>query len=272
MNHAMEVAALLPSQATVTAVPRPAGLPAAWPVQVRNAPLPARMREAPASAPATASWRRLLLAVATLVSVGTVMYWTFGKPVFLVHRLDRATSGCLLLAFDRDSASALGKALMSQDFEKDYLAVCRGWPEPEFTVDHDLDGGPGKPIAEGGVGYLDFAEPLPAGPATLAVCQAIEDSAMARGSRAGGTILGAIALIDGPTNTRAAPCAAARLNRIGMLSASAQVASAKMTATQPSIPLAKAATWRRSNRSAAKPATGVSTNSGMNCASPSKPS
>ncbi len=70
----------------------------------------------------------------------------FGKPVFLVHRLDRATSGCLLLAFDRDSASALGKSLMSQAFRKDYLAVCRGWPEPEEgVIDHPLDGGPGKP-------------------------------------------------------------------------------------------------------------------------------
>ena len=58
----------------------------------------------------------------------------FGRPVFLVHRLDRATSGCLLLAFDRDAASALGKALS------------RGWPaETAFTVDHPLDGGPGKP-------------------------------------------------------------------------------------------------------------------------------
>ena len=70
----------------------------------------------------------------------------FGKPVFLVHRLDRATSGCLLLAFDRDTASALGKSLMSQAFRKDYLAVCRGWPEPEAgVIDHPLDGGPGKP-------------------------------------------------------------------------------------------------------------------------------
>ncbi|GAB2498918.1 pseudouridine synthase [Arenimonas alkanexedens] len=70
----------------------------------------------------------------------------FGRPVFLVHRLDRATSGCLLLAFDRDSASTLGKALMSQAFEKRYLAVCRGWPDPsEGTIDHPLDGGPGKP-------------------------------------------------------------------------------------------------------------------------------
>ena len=69
----------------------------------------------------------------------------FGRPIFLVHRLDRATSGCLLLAFDRDTASALGKVLMSQAFEKTYLAVCRGWPDPAFTVDHPLDGGPGKP-------------------------------------------------------------------------------------------------------------------------------
>ena len=70
----------------------------------------------------------------------------FGRPIFLVHRLDRATSGCLLLAFDRDSASALGKSLMSHDVQKEYWAVCRGWPaEAIFTVDHPLDGGPGKP-------------------------------------------------------------------------------------------------------------------------------
>ncbi len=69
----------------------------------------------------------------------------FGKPIFLIHRLDRATSGCLLVAFDRDSASTLGKVLMSREVEKDYLAICRGWPEPDFIVDHPIDGGPGKP-------------------------------------------------------------------------------------------------------------------------------
>ena len=62
-----------------------------------------------------------------------------------MHRLDRATSGSLLLAFDRDTASALGKAVMAQQLEKRYLAVCRGWPEAEFEIDHPLDGGPGKP-------------------------------------------------------------------------------------------------------------------------------
>lgn len=70
----------------------------------------------------------------------------FGKPIFLVHRLDRATSGCLLLAFDRETASQLGKVLMSREVEKDYLVVCRGWPEERFAIDHPLDGGPGKPV------------------------------------------------------------------------------------------------------------------------------
>ena len=71
----------------------------------------------------------------------------FGCRVFLVHRLDRATSGCLLLAFDRDTASSLGKILMAGEVEKDYRAICRGWPaEDAFEVDHPLDGGPGKPV------------------------------------------------------------------------------------------------------------------------------
>ena len=69
----------------------------------------------------------------------------FDRPIHLVHRLDRATSGCLLLAFDRDTASALGKAVMAQQLDKRYLAVCRGWPEEVFEIDHALDGGPGKP-------------------------------------------------------------------------------------------------------------------------------
>src|SRR5690606_40099397 len=55
----------------------------------------------------------------------------FDRPIFLVHRLDRATSGCLLLAFDRETASVLGKSLMAGEVDKGYLAVCRGWPAEE---------------------------------------------------------------------------------------------------------------------------------------------
>jgi tRNA pseudouridine65 synthase len=79
----------------------------------------------------------------------------FDRPIFLVHRLDRATSGCLLLAFDRESASILGKRLMSGDVEKDYLAVCRGWPEDAFVVDHPLDGGPGKPLKKPAITHFE---------------------------------------------------------------------------------------------------------------------
>ena len=80
----------------------------------------------------------------------------FATPIFLVHRLDRATSGCLLLAFDRDTASLLGNAWMAGEVRKDYLAVCRGWPaEDAFRVDHALDGGPGKPQKKPAV--TDFA-------------------------------------------------------------------------------------------------------------------
>ena len=68
-----------------------------------------------------------------------------GRPIHLVHRLDRATSGCLLLAFDRDTASRLGQVMMSRDVDKTYWAVCRGWPQEQFVIDHPLDGGPGKP-------------------------------------------------------------------------------------------------------------------------------
>jgi len=70
----------------------------------------------------------------------------FGRSPFLIHRLDRATSGGLLVAFDRDTASALGAQWMARTVDKHYLAICRGWPDTEILVDHPLDGGPGKPV------------------------------------------------------------------------------------------------------------------------------
>ena len=69
----------------------------------------------------------------------------FQSKVHLIHRLDRATSGCVLIAFNAETASTLGKTFMSRDVKKDYLAICRGWPEENFTIDYALDGGPGKP-------------------------------------------------------------------------------------------------------------------------------
>jgi 23S rRNA pseudouridine955/2504/2580 synthase len=57
----------------------------------------------------------------------------------LVHRLDRDTSGCLLLAKNRRILRELQRALRDQRFEKTYQAVLVGdWAGPATTVDAPL--------------------------------------------------------------------------------------------------------------------------------------
>lgn len=58
--------------------------------------------------------------------------------VFLVHRLDRATSGLVLAARSREAAAELGKQFMARSVEKSYLAVCRGWPPEQGEIDYPL--------------------------------------------------------------------------------------------------------------------------------------
>jgi tRNA pseudouridine65 synthase len=58
--------------------------------------------------------------------------------VFLVHRLDRATSGLVLAARTREAAGELGKQFMARTVEKTYLAVCRGWPAETGEIDYSL--------------------------------------------------------------------------------------------------------------------------------------
>jgi tRNA pseudouridine65 synthase len=67
-----------------------------------------------------------------------------GRRVFLAHRLDRATSGLLLATFDSAMAAQLGEQFMTRSIEKAYLALVRGWPEGEGSIDYALDA-PGKP-------------------------------------------------------------------------------------------------------------------------------
>ncbi|KRE94402.1 pseudouridylate synthase [Frateuria sp. Soil773] len=64
-----------------------------------------------------------------------------GGSVYLAHRLDRATSGVLLVARSTEVATALGEQFMGREVHKQYLAVVRGWPEPEEAlVDYPLPG------------------------------------------------------------------------------------------------------------------------------------
>ena len=61
-----------------------------------------------------------------------------GCRVHPVHRLDRGTSGVLLFALDRDVARALGAQFETGIVAKRYLAVVRGHPPEEGTIDHPL--------------------------------------------------------------------------------------------------------------------------------------
>ncbi|MEO6801355.1 MAG: pseudouridine synthase [Rhodanobacter sp.] len=64
-----------------------------------------------------------------------------GGNTYLAHRLDRATSGVLLVARDKEVAAALGAQFMQRAVRKQYLVVVRGWPEPaEDVVDYPLPG------------------------------------------------------------------------------------------------------------------------------------
>ncbi len=57
----------------------------------------------------------------------------------LVHRLDRDTSGCLLLAKHRQSLLALQKMLQENALEKIYTVVVKGrWPSALREVNHPL--------------------------------------------------------------------------------------------------------------------------------------
>jgi tRNA pseudouridine65 synthase len=61
-----------------------------------------------------------------------------GCHVHPVHRLDRGTSGALLFALDRDVARALGAQFEAGAVAKRYLAIVRGHPPMEDTIDHPL--------------------------------------------------------------------------------------------------------------------------------------
>ena len=61
-----------------------------------------------------------------------------GGTLYLAHRLDRATSGIVLLAKSRAITGELGRQFMARSVVKRYLAVVRGWPAVEGTIDYPL--------------------------------------------------------------------------------------------------------------------------------------
>ena len=57
-----------------------------------------------------------------------------GGQVSIVNRLDRETSGLVLIAKNAASARRFGLAMERRHIEKEYLAIVFGWPEWETTT------------------------------------------------------------------------------------------------------------------------------------------
>ena len=53
-----------------------------------------------------------------------------GEALAAVHRLDAATSGCLLIARNKDAFRALARAFATRAVRKSYLARVAGHPSP----------------------------------------------------------------------------------------------------------------------------------------------
>lgn len=69
-----------------------------------------------------------------------------GQRLFPAHRLDKGTSGVLLLAKDAATASRLGEAFREGLVEKHYLGLVRGWPAQEAgCIDYPLARDPELP-------------------------------------------------------------------------------------------------------------------------------
>ena len=72
------------------------------------------------------------------ISVGIieVLKSQYKEPIELVHRLDRSTSGCLLLAKKRSVLKSLHEQLVSHQLEKRYTALVKDtWSKKRHTID-----------------------------------------------------------------------------------------------------------------------------------------
>jgi tRNA pseudouridine65 synthase len=80
-------------------------------------------------------------------SAAEMLRTQLGAPVWLLHRLDKATSGVLAFARNAAVASLLGEAFEAGRVRKRYLALVRGWPPAQGEIDYALARDPELPSA-----------------------------------------------------------------------------------------------------------------------------
>jgi tRNA pseudouridine65 synthase len=105
-----------------------------------------------------------------------ILEWQFKQKLFLVNRLDRATSGILLLAKDAKTCALLKKQFTDRTIKKTYFCLVRGTWQGEGLIEEPLKRESGSmadattrvelythlqsPVQDGKIFSLVMAEPL----------------------------------------------------------------------------------------------------------------
>ncbi len=72
-------------------------------------------------------------------SIDSIFSFLYDERPKLVHRIDKETSGVLILAKNSNIASKLGAVIKSKNFDKTYLAICYGnTPDAEGSINSPI--------------------------------------------------------------------------------------------------------------------------------------
>ena len=61
-----------------------------------------------------------------------------GQYVYPLHRLDKPTSGVLIFALSKEIAKAVSEQMQENGFQKEYLAIVRGYTQESGNIDYAL--------------------------------------------------------------------------------------------------------------------------------------
>jgi tRNA pseudouridine32 synthase/23S rRNA pseudouridine746 synthase len=65
------------------------------------------------------------------------------RPAFIVHRLDRAATGLLIVAHEKHIAAAFAEKFQTREIEKHYRVITHGcFPAQDMTLNSDINGKP----------------------------------------------------------------------------------------------------------------------------------
>lgn len=62
------------------------------------------------------------------------------RPTFIVHRIDKATTGLVILAHTKKAAQLFSQMFHDKKIQKTYLAIVEGHWQNKKTIDSDIDG------------------------------------------------------------------------------------------------------------------------------------